>query len=354
MVYRKEISVQGGHGGSGAVSFHREKFVPRGGPDGGDGGYGGNVIIIADANLPDLGSMQSKREFVAENGSAGASWRKRGKKGENLVIPVPVGTVVFIEAQSGEKTLAADLTRPGQSVLAAKGGRGGLGNARFATAVNQAPNTAGKGAAGEKKDIVLELRLITDICIVGQPNSGKSTLLAAISRAKPQIADYPFTTRQPVLGAVSDGRRDFIVAEVPALVEGSHLGKGLGNEFLRHVERARLLIYLLDGGSPTIAADFATLDSEIGLLKGLAQKAKIVAVNKIDLPETQASLPEIRKRFAPILSGLGVPVFYISALTGQAVVELVEKAMEIADQASRSEDTASQPQIGVFRPRPKK
>jgi len=350
MVYRTEISVQGGHGGSGAASFHREKFVPRGGPDGGDGGYGGNVVIVADANLPDLGWMQSKREFMAENGSAGASWRKRGKKGEDLVIPVPVGTAVFTKAQSGEEIPVADLTRHGQSVRVAKGGRGGLGNARFATAVNQAPNTAGQGTVGEKKDVVLELKLITHICIVGQPSSGKSTLLAAISKAKPEIAGYPFTTRQPVLGAVSDGRRDFIVAEVPALVEGSHLGKGLGNEFLRHVERARLLIYLLDAGSPTIAGDFATLDREIDLYKGLARKAKIVAVNKIDLPEAHASLPEIRKRFA----GLGVPVFYISALTGQAVVELVAKAMEIADQASRSEETASQPEIGVFRPRPRK
>jgi GTP-binding protein len=350
MVYRKEISVQGGHGGSGAVSFHREKFVPRGGPDGGDGGYGGNVVIVADANLPDLGSMQSKREFMAENGSPGTSWRKRGKKGEDLVIPVPVGTAVFAKAQSGEEALAADITQPGQSFLVAKGGRGGLGNARFATAVNQAPNTAGKGAAGEKKDIVLELKLITDICIVGEPNSGKSTLLAAISRANPQIANYPFTTRQPVLGTVSDGRRDFIVAEVPALVEGSHLGKGLGNDFLRHVERTRLLIYLLDAGSPSIVADFAILEREIGLYKGLAQKARIVAVNKIDSPGAQAGLPEIRKRFA----GLGVPVFHISALTGEAVVELVEKAMEIADRASRSEETSSQPEIGVFRPRPKK
>jgi GTP-binding protein len=350
MVYRREIRVQGGHGGSGCVSFHREKYVPCGGPDGGDGGSGGNVLVIADSNMADLSSMRRNKEFVAENGHAGTSWRKRGKKGKDLMISVPVGTMVLRKADSGETTLLADLNVRGQSIAVAKGGRGGLGNARFATAVNQAPDVAGKGEPGEEMDIVLELRLVTDICIVGLPNSGKSTLLAAISRAKPEIAGYPFTTRQPVLGVVSNGRRDFVVAELPALVEGSHLGKGLGNEFLRHAERTRLLIYLLDANSPTIVNDFTLLDNETALYKGLAQKSRIVAVNKIDLPVVQARLSEIRESIAEI----GLPVFYISALTGQAVVELAAKAMEIADQAGRIVEPSSQPQVGVFRPKPKK
>jgi GTP-binding protein len=244
----------------------------------------------------------------------------------------------------------ADLRIPGQKVLVAKGGRGGLGNTRFATAVNQAPEIASKGAPGEKRHILIEVKLITDICIVGQPNSGKSTLLAAISGAKPEIADYPFTTRQPILGVMPNDRRDFIVAEIPGLVEGAHLGKGLGNAFLRHAERTRLLIYLLDGSSPTLIDDLSTLDKEIALYKGLSHKLKIVAVNKIDLPEVQARLPAVKQRFAR----LGVPVFYISAVSGQAVLELTRKAMEMVDQASRDEEIISQAQIAVFRPKPRK
>jgi GTP-binding protein len=308
------------------------------------------VIVVTNPNLVDLSLMGWQKEFVAENGRRGGSGRKRGKTGKDLAISVPVGTMVFTKAKSGEEILLADLRTPGQKVLVAKGGRGGLGNARFATAVNQAPEIASKGAHGEERYIILEVKLITDICIVGHPNSGKSTLLAAISRAKPEIADYPFTTRQPILGVMSDNRRDFVVAEIPGLVEGAHLGKGLGNEFLRHVERTRLLIYLLDGSSPTVIDDLSTLDKEIALYKGLSQKPKIVAVNKIDLPEVQARLPEVKQCFAK----LGVPVFYISALSGQAVLELTRKAMEMVDQASRDEEMISQAQITVFRPKPRK
>jgi len=350
MVYKREIRVGGGHGGDGCISFRREKYVPFGGPDGGDGGDGGSVVVVASPNMVDLGLMRQKKEFVAGNGRRGSSWRKRGKKGENLEISVPVGTMVFTKADSGEETLLADLSIPGRKVLMAKGGRGGLGNARFATAVNQAPEIASKGESGEERHIVLEVKLITDICIVSHPNSGKSTLLSAISRAKPEIADYPFTTRQPILGVIPGDRRDFIVAEIPSLVEGAHLGKGLGNEFLCHAERTKLLIYLLDGSSPTVIDDLSTLDKEIALYKGLSHKPKIVAVNKIDLPEVRARLPEVKQRLAK----LGVPVFYISAVSGQAVLELVKKAKEMVDQASQDEEIASQAQITVFRPKPRK
>jgi len=346
--------VRGGYGGDGCVSFRREKYVPFGGPDGGDGGDGGDVVVMASPNMVDLGLMRRKKEFVARNGRGGSGWRKRGKKGEDLAISVPIGTMVFTKADAGEEIPLADLSAPGQKVLVAKGGRGGLGNARFATAENQAPEIASKGASGEERDIVLEVKLITDICIVGHPNSGKSTLLSAISRAKPEIADYPFTTRQPILGVMSNDRRDFIVAEIPGLVDGAHLGKGLGNEFLRHAERTKLLLYLLDGSSPTVLDDLSTLEKEIDLYKDLAHKPKIVAVNKLDLPEVRARLPEVKQRLAPILSGLGVPVFYISAASGQAVLELVRKAMEMADQASQDEGIISQTQIKVFRPKPRK
>jgi GTP-binding protein len=258
--------------------------------------------------------------------------------------------MVFTKADSGETILLADLRAPGQGVLVAKGGRGGLGNVHFATAVNQAPQMATTGQRGEERHIILELKLVSDICIVGQPNSGKSTLLAAISTAKPEIATYPFTTRQPVLGVIAGHNRDFIVAEIPGLVEGAHLGKGLGNEFLRHAERTKLLIYLLDGSSPTVIDDLSILDREIALYKDLSQKPKIVAVNKIDLLEVQVRLSDVKHRFAK----LGMPVFYISALNGQAVLELTRKAMEMVEQASRDEEVISQAQIAIFRPKPRK
>jgi GTP-binding protein len=350
MVHKREIIVSGGHGGDGCVSFRKEKHVPFGGPAGGDGGDGGNVVVVANPNLVDLSSIGRKKEFLAENGRRGGGWRKHGKNGADLVISVPVGTMVFAKAESGEEIPLADLRTPGQKVLVARGGRGGLGNARFATAVNQAPEIASKGAPGEKRSIILEVKLITDICIVGHPNSGKSTLLAVLSRAKPEIADYPFTTRQPILGVMSGDKRDFVVAEIPGLVEGSHLGKGLGNEFLRHAERTKLLVYLLDGSSPTVIDDLSTLDREIALYKDLAQKPKIVAVNKIDLPEVQACLSTMKQCF----TRLGVTVFYISAVSGQAVLELTRKAMEMVDQASQDEEIISQAQIAVFRPKPRK
>jgi len=350
MICSKEIIVVGGCGGDGCVSFRRGKFVPFGGPDGGDGGDGGNVIVVASPNVVDLSLMRRQKEFVAEKGHRGGSWRKRGKKGENLAISMPVGTMVFTKADSGEEILLADLSTPERKVLVAKGGSGGLGNARFATAANQAPEIASKGESGEERYIILELKLITDICIVGHPNSGKSTLLSTISRAKPEIADYPFTTRQPILGVIPDDRRDFIVAEIPGLVEGAHLGKGLGNEFLRHAERSKLLVYLLDASSPTVIDDLSTLDKEIALYKGLSHKPRIVAVNKVDLPEVQARLPEVKQCFAR----LGVPVFYISAVSGQAVLELMRKAMEMVNQASQDEEIISRAQITVFRPKPRK
>jgi GTP-binding protein len=350
MVYKKGITVRGGHGGNGCVSFRREKYIPFGGPDGGDGGSGGNVFIMASPNMVDLGLIMRRKEFIAKNGRGGSGWRKHGKKGEDLSILVPVGTMVFTKAGSGDEIFLVDLSAPEQKVLVANGGRGGLGNARFATAVNQAPEIASKGEPGEERNIVLEVKLITDICIIGHPNSGKSTLLSAISRAKPEIADYPFTTRQPILGAITDVRRDLIVTEIPGLVEGAHLGKGLGNEFLRHVERTRLLIYLLDGSSPTILDDLGTLEKEVALYKDLSRKPKIVAINKIDLPEVQSRLPEMKQRFAD----LRAPVFYISADSGQAVLELVRKAMEMVDQASLNKEIDTQADIKVFRPKPRK
>jgi len=342
--------VVGGGGGDGCVSFRREKHVPFGGPDGGDGGEGGSVVIACNPNLVDLTALGRRREFAAEDGRRGEGSRKRGRRGKDLVISVPAGTMVFAGGQSGQETLSADLKTSGQRIVAAKGGRGGPGNARFATSVHQAPEIAGKGEPGEKRSIILEVKLITDICIVGTASSGKSTLLSAVSRAKPEIAAYPFTTRQPILGVMPSDRSDYIVAEIPALVEGAHLGKGLGNDFLRHAERAKLLIYLLDGSSPSVVDDLGMLDREVAQYDDLGHKARIVAVNKVDLPEVRASLPALQQRLARV----GMPVFYISAVSGEGVLELTRKAIEMVEQAKRDEEMNSPAQIAVFRPKPRK
>jgi GTPase len=262
--------------------------------------------------------------------------------------------MVFEGTDRGEKRLLADLREQGQSLLVARGGRGGLGNVHFATAVNQAPEVAGKGRPGQERCIILELRLITDICIIGPPNSGKSTLLAAISRARPDIADYPFTTQQPALGVLPGDSTDYVVAELPGLVDGAHVGKGLGNGFLRHAERTRLLIYLLDGSSPVLVDDLRMMDREIAAWAGLPGKPRVLAVNKIDLPEVQARLSGMKQSLARISSGMGVPVFYISAASGQGVLELIGRAVAMVDEAGQEGEETGQPQVAVFRPRPQR
>lgn len=350
MEYRRELVVRGGSGGDGCVSFRREKYVPFGGPDGGDGGDGGGVFIVASPDVSDLRLMRQRREFRAGNGERGRGWRKKGKKGEDLIIEVPVGTTVFSGRCPGLETELADLSAAGQKVVVAKGGRGGPGNTRFATPVNQAPEVAGQGEAGEERHVVLELRPATDICIIGHPNSGKSTLLSAVTRARPEVASYPFTTREPVLGTISGDREVFVVAEIPGLVAGARLGRGLGNAFLRHVERTRVLILLLDGTSPTILDDLNQLEKEIAEYAcGLADKPRIVAVNKLDLPEAQQHV----SRVAPELEELGVPVFHISAYNRQGVLELVNKAKDMAEQARRADQAGTPPKLAVFRPRPR-
>jgi GTP-binding protein len=308
------------------------------------------VVLASSPNLADLSFLGRRKEFAAQNGRRGSGGRKKGKRGEDLVVTVPVGTMVFVRPESGQETLLADLRAAGQQVLVAKGGRGGLGNARFVTPVRQAPEIAGLGQLGEKWRIIIEVKLVTDICIVGPPNSGKSTLLSAMSRARPRIADYPFTTRQPVLGVIPGEERDYIIAEIPGLVGGAHLGKGLGNDFLRHAERTKLLVYLLDGSSPTVVDDLATLDKEISLFKSLSLKPRIVAVNKVDLPEVRARLPALKQG----LARLEVPVFYISAVSGEAVLELTRKAMEMVQGSEPVEETTWPAQIAVFHPRPRK
>jgi GTP-binding protein len=348
LVNRVEIMISSGNGGDGVVSFRHEKFVPLGGPDGGDGGDGGSVHITADRSATALDYFRRKRRLKAVSGKSGGKQKKHGAKGDDLVIKVPLGTMVFLK-EDEQEVLLADLSQQGQKVLVAKGGSGGLGNVHFATSRNQAPKIATKGEPGGEHRIVLDLKLIADVGIIGYPNVGKSTLLAAVSKAKPKIADYPFTTREPALGVVEVGMKAFVLAEIPGLVDGAHLGRGLGHEFLRHAERTRVLLHVLDGRSPSIIDDMNNLNRELALYKPeMAQKPQVVMVNKVDLPEVQARLPEIRQLF----SSLGIKAFFISAITKQGVSELISEIAKILEEV-QEKGTGSEVPMAVFRPKPK-
>ncbi len=319
------IHVRSGDGGAGIVHFRREKYVPRGGPAGGDGGKGGDVYLVVNPKLNTLIKFNRQSRFHAENGAPGGSNRKTGKSGADLYIEVPPGTIVR-DAETGE--LLADLTLPGQKVLVAKGGRGGRGNARFATSTNQAPRIAEKGEPGQERTLQLELKLLADVGIVGVPNAGKSTLLSVITNARPKIADYPFTTLQPNLGVVSLDDRDIVFADIPGLIEGAHTGVGLGHGFLRHIQRTRVLVHLLDGSAKDPLADFHQINTELALFDdALGQKPQIVAVNKIDLPQAQAYWPLVREE----LQKLGYEPLAISAVTHQNVRDLLNRVIQQLD-----------------------
>jgi GTP-binding protein len=347
MFDRTEIAVKAGDGGDGIVSFRREKWVPFGGPDGGDGGGGGDVVVMADEAATSLRIFKQKRHFRAADGKNGGDKKKHGRKGESLLLTVPVGTIVSHKSQIGGDTLIADLAQSGQQVVVAKGGKGGFGNAHFATSTNQAPQIAEKGEDGEENSIILELKIIADVGLIGYPNVGKSTLLAAVSAAKPKIASYPFTTREPVLGMVEVGRQSFVLAEIPGLIDGAHLGKGLGHDFLRHVVRTRVLIHLIDGSSSSPAEDMAQVNTELSLFdSALAQKPQLVVVNKIDLPQVKARLAEIRESFA----AAGSKALFVSAATGEGIPELMAETMKILQSAPNPEAGKRRK---VFRPQPR-
>jgi GTP-binding protein len=276
---RARIVIQAGKGGDGGMSFRREKYVPKGGPDGGDGGDGGDVVLLADASLRDLSSFQRRRRIQAERGGNGTGNRRHGARGDDAELRVPVGTQVF-----AADALLADLAHPSARVVLARGGRGGRGNARFATSTRQVPRFAEVGLPGDELDVELHLKLLADAALVGLPNAGKSSLLRRISNAKPKVADYPFTTLQPVLGTVesSDGRQ-LVVADVPGLIEGASEGIGLGHEFLAHLERARVLVHVIDA-SESADDQWRAIDGELGAYgAGLDERSQIVVLNKIDL-----------------------------------------------------------------------
>ncbi len=314
--------VRAGNGGDGAVAFRREKFIDRGGPDGGDGGDGGDISIMADHNLNTLADLTRRKVFKADNGQAGKKKKAAGKAGGDLVIKVPVGTQVFEIEKVGRKHkefLIADLDESGDKFLVAKGGGGGYGNAKFARAAFQTPRFAELGEPGEEREVILKLKIVADVGLIGLPNVGKSTLLSVISNARPKIADYRFTTLVPNLGIVKLGSdTSFVVADIPGLIEGASKGKGLGIQFLKHIERTKLLVHILDAGSSDPKADFTAINNEMKTYhKALAKRVQIVVFNKID-SVTNARLAELKKlRFG------GKKVLFISAITKQDVDKLV-------------------------------
>lgn len=313
-----EVEVEGGSGGNGVVSFRREKYVPRGGPDGGDGGDGGSVVIRVDPRKRTLLDFRYQRHWRAGRGAHGRGKDMYGRRGEDAEVLVPPGTVVR-DAETGE--VLADLVAPDDRVVAARGGRGGRGNAALKTGNDRAPRRAFPGGEGEKRRIALELKLLADVGLVGMPNAGKSTLISRVSRARPRIADYPFTTLRPVLGLVPtrDGH-GFVMADIPGLIEGAHQGKGMGHEFLRHIERTRLLVYLLDASRDDAAGDLAVLRRELTLHREeLAGREHLVVLNKCDLVAPAA-------RVAP--EGVGGPVRWISAATGEGLDALMAEVEE--------------------------
>src|SRR5574342_675916 len=304
-----EIQVKSGKGGDGMVHFRREKFVPQGGPDGGDGGRGGDVIFEVRHTLNTLSAFRQNQKFKADDGFRGGPSQMSGRNGKDLVIHVPPGTVIF-DADTGD--LIGDLTKAEERLTVCKGGRGGRGNQHFATSRNQAPRTAEKGEPWQEKNLRLELKLIADIGLIGVPNAGKSTLLSVLTNARPKIAAYPFTTLEPNLGVAQvDDETTVVLADIPGLIEGAAEGAGLGHDFLRHIQRTRVLIHLLDGLSADPLADFSQSNSELALFDpNLAKKPQLVTLNKIDQPEVQERLAELRKKFKK----LGVELMTISAL----------------------------------------
>ncbi len=337
-----KIFVASGKGGDGAVHFRREKYVPRGGPDGGDGGRGGDVVLRVKHTMNTLHSFQFNQKFLASPGGNGAKQKMTGRSANTLFIDVPPGTLVY-DDDTGE--LLGDLVERDQELLICKGGRGGRGNVHFVSARHQVPRVGEKGEPGEEKNLRLELKLIADVGIVGVPNAGKSSFLAAVTNAKPKIADYPFTTLEPNLGVVNlDMENSLVLADIPGLIEGAHLGAGLGDAFLRHIQRTRVLIHMLDGLSEDPIADFSQINSEMALFDPtLKQKSQLVIFNKMDVPEVQEKWPEVKNA----LEIKGYQPMAISALIHQDLQPVLWKVLELVQKAPEPEVTEKMP---IYRP----
>jgi len=313
---RIRIRVAAGEGGSGCVSFRREKFVPRGGPDGGDGGKGGDVVLRTTNSVQDFAHLSGIHLFKARNGGPGEGSKRHGRNGEDVTIDVPVGTIC---TDAKEGFLLRDLDRADLTIVVARGGKGGRGNRRFASSIRQTPRIAEDGSPGEERFLDLELKIIADVGLVGLPNAGKSTLLAGLSRAQPKIAPYPFTTLYPNIGVMEvDHDRRVVIADIPGLVEDAHKGIGLGDEFLRHIERTRVLLHVIDAASSDPVADYKTLRGELDAYgKGVSEKRTLVVANKADLPQASEGIRKMREE-------IDQTVMEISALTGSGIAALME------------------------------
>ncbi|HHW56901.1 MAG TPA: GTPase ObgE [Clostridia bacterium] len=340
------IYIKAGDGGNGVISFRREKYVAYGGPDGGDGGKGGDVIFVADPDLSTLLDFKYRKKYIAQNGENGRGKNQYGKNGEDLIIKVPVGTLI-INDETGE--VIADLVKPNQKAIVLKGGKGGRGNAKFATPTLKTPRFAESGEKGKEMWVRLELKLLADVGLIGFPNAGKSTLLASCTRAKPKIANYPFTTLTPNLGVVEHKGKSFVMADIPGLIEGAHRGEGLGHEFLRHIERTKVLIHVVDvsaseGRDPV--EDFEKINKELKLYsERLLTLSQIVAANKIDIQRGRENYPafegEIKKR--------GYEVYAISALTKEGIDKLLDKTIEVLSSIP-VEEVTEVPEVIVYNP----
>ena len=353
MIDQTKVIIHSGNGGNGAVSGRREKFVPRGGPDGGDGGDGGSVLVLSDSNVNTLLGFRYKRRFAAEDGGNGMGGLRHGKGGADIEVRVPVGTQVWTDGDPAR--LLADLVVPGQRECLVRGGRGGRGNARFASSTNRFPLLAEEGERGEELTLRLELKLLADVGIIGAPNAGKSSLLAALSAARPKIAEYPFTTLEPLLGVVERRDNSFVMADIPGLIEGAHKGVGLGHDFLRHVERTRVVVHILDGLADDPVADYRRINEELRLFsEDMVRKPQIVALNKMDIAEARGRADVVQGR----LSGEDVALYLISAATREGVEGLLDGVLQLLE-AARAEPSPplagpSDEQLPVLRPRPRR
>src|SRR5271155_5225011 len=337
-----KVCIRSGGGGNGCVAFRREKFIEYGGPNGGDGGKGGDVVAEAVDGLNTLIDYRYQQHFFAKNGGAGMGKNRHGANGADAVLKVPVGTQIYEDGDA----LLADLTERGQRIVLARGGNGGFGNAHFKSSTNRAPRRANSGQPGAEHAIRLRLKLIADAGVVGLPNAGKSTFLAAVSAAKPKIADYPFTTLQPQLGVVEIDGREFVLADIPGLIEGAHEGVGLGDRFLGHVERCRVLLHLIDGTDGDAGAAYKTVRAELSAYgQGLADKPEIVALNKADA----LSAAEIREQAARLKRAAKKPPLIISAVSGQGVPEVLRALMAVIDE-TRGSKTEQKAESAVWQP----
>lgn len=343
MIDEAEIYVRSGRGGDGMVHFHREKYVNRGGPDGGDGGRGGDVIFEVRPTMNTLSVFHHKMKYIALDGKGGGPNNMSGKSAENLVVHIPPGTIVY-DIKTGK--ILGDMVDPGQKLVIAKGGRGGRGNQHFATSRNQAPRTGERGEPAEEFNIRLELKLMADVGLVGLPNAGKSSFLAAVTNADPKIADYPFTTLEPALGVAQiDFDNSLVIADIPGLVEGAHKGVGLGFTFLKHIQRNRVLIHLIDGLAEDPLADYTQINNELALFDTkLGVKPQVVVINKIDLAEVKDRLPQIEA----IFKKAGIKVMTMSALARTNVMDVLKKVQELLQEAPEPEPVVME--LPVYKP----